>query len=261
MGIFDFFNKKDNVETPPETINKVQQTAEGYLGDLEKTGILDDLVKTPKAQRDQQWQDKFLTNVSGASFRCGEPQVAAGPDGYPYFQLHLPEPNKKFQCFVIDEMKDHLLKSGFGVVINPAPNSADYVFSYGDILNLEVNNTFYTDGETQFSKGASDETIDKDEKVMVGQPSEAVLPKAARQIISEQLKKSGVETPKVVLLMRSNDDGKDISQDLVFNVTPKDFADEESYRAVMKSIGWYLPRHYSYLGMEENSLGNSFMPL
>ena len=261
MGIFDFFNKKDKVETAPETNNEVPQRAKEYLGDLEKTGILAELVKTPKAERDEQWQETFLANVSSASFRCGEPQVAVGPDGYPYFQLHLPEPNKSFQCFVIDEMKDHLLKSGFGIVINPAPDSADWVFSYGDVLNLELTNTFYTDGETPFSKVANDETIDKDEKVMVGQPSEKMLPKAAREIISKQLKENGIETPKVVLLMRTSEDGKDISQDLAFNVTPKDFDDENRYRAVMKSIGWYLPRHYSYVGMEEKSLGHSFMPL
>lgn len=258
MGIFDFLNKKDKVETTPETNNDFQQTTEGYLGDLEKTEILADLIKTPKAERDQQWHDKFLANVSGASFRCGDPQVAVGPDGYPYFQLHLPEPNKQFQCFVIDQMRDHLLKTGIGVVINPAPNSADYVFSYGDILNLEVNNTFYTDGETPFSKGAKDETIDKDEKVLVAQPSEKILPHASRQIISQHLKKNGIETPKVLLLMRSNEAEKVASQDLVFNVTPKDFTDENSYRSVMRSIGWYLPRHYSFVGMEEDSIGNSF---
>jgi hypothetical protein len=44
-------------------------------------------------------------------------------------------------------------------------------------------------------------------------------------------------------------------------LTPHNFKDESTYRSVMQTISWYLPRHYSFVGMDEKSLGNGFMPL
>lgn len=254
MGIFDFFKKK--------VLQKSTQTEKPYLGDLSKTDIIYKLVQTPQNERDETWQQEFLENIGQASFRSGDPQIITGPDGFPYFQLFLPEPNKSFQCYVIDKMKDDfLLASGFGVVINPTPNSADWVLSYGDILNFNLNQTFYTTTETAFSKEKNDETIPENEKVMIGQPSETILPKQTRNLISDFLKMNGVKAPKILLMMRHRQDGNGVSQDIVFNLTPKNFKDENTYRTVMQTIGWYLPRHYSFVGMDEQSLGNGFMTL
>jgi hypothetical protein len=254
MGLFDFFKKKEQPEKEPAAKN-----GETYLGDLDKTNMIYHLVKTPPAERDDQWQNTFLQNIAQASFRCGDPQLQTGPDGFPYFQLHLPEPNKSFQCYVIDRMKDDfLLTKGFGVVINPAPNSADWVLSYGDILNFHLNQTFYTTEETPFSKEVTDETISGNEEVMIGQPSEALLPKQARKVIGDFLKMNNVKNPKILLMMRPKKDGPGVSQDLVFNITPKNFDNENTYRNVMRTIGWYLPRHYSFVGMDEKTLGSGF---
>jgi hypothetical protein len=261
MGLFDFLKKKEQATTR-QTEQRVVNTTKPYFGDLNKTDIIYQLVKTPVAERDETWTQIFLNNIEQASFCCGDPQVITGPDGFPYFQLFLPEPHKEFQCFVIDRMKDDfLLSSGFGIVINPTPNSADWVLSYGDILNLHLNKSFYTTGETPFSKKTSDEIIAENEKVMIGQPAETVLPKQTRQLLCELLKTNGVKLPKVLLMIRHNTHNNGVSQDIVFNLTPGNFKDESTYRIVMETISWYLPRHYSFVGMDEKSLGNGFMPL
>ncbi len=261
MGLFDFLKKKEQPSSK-QAEQPVQKSTEPYLGDLIKTDILFNLVQTPQAEREERWRQTFLDNIGQASFRCGNPQVITGPDGFPYFQLFLPEPHKEFQCFVIDKMKDDfLLSSGFGVVINPTPTSADWVLSYGDILNLHLNKSFYTTTETPFSKKTSNEVIAENEKVMIGQPSETILPKQTRKLILDFLKMNGVISPKILLMMRHRQDGNGVSQDIVFNLTPKNFKDENTYRTVMQTIGWYLPRHYSFVGMDEQSLGNGFTPL
>jgi len=258
MALFDFLKKKEQQQ---KSVHVEKQT-EQYLGDLEKTNVLFQLAQTPTTERNEIWQRIFLQNIGQASFRCGEPQIITGPDGFPYFQLFLPEPNKNFQCFVIQKMKDDfLLASGFGVVINPTPNSADWVLSYGDILNFHLNNTFYTTEETSFSKEHNDETIAENEKVMIGQPSEIILPKQTRQLIAEFLEMNGVKSPKVLLMMRHRQDGKGVSQDIVFNLTPENFENENKYRTVMQTISWYLPGHYSIVGIEEKTFGNGFMTL
>ncbi|MDR2237832.1 MAG: hypothetical protein LBE92_17045 [Chryseobacterium sp.] len=259
MGLFDLFKKK---EKPQPKEQAAQKEPEPYLGDLDKTSILSKLVQTPPAERDDKWQQTFLENIGHASFRCGDPQVVTGPDGFPYFQLFLPEPNQPFQCYVIDNMKDDfLLSSGLGVVINPTETRADWVLSYGDILNYHLSNSFYTTTATDFSHETSNETVTEDEKVMVGQPSEIILPEQTRKLLAEFLTSNGMITPKILLMMRQRKDGAGVSQDLVFNVTPHHFKDENTYRSIMQAIGWYLPRHYSYVGMGEDTLGTDFMPL
>jgi hypothetical protein len=254
MGLFDFLKPKETPAPP--------KSAEPYLGDLAKTNELYHLVAVPPQDRDAAWDTAFLANLAGASFRCGTPQIIQGPDGFPYFQLFLPEPGVGFQCYVIDRMKDDfLLERGLGVVINPTPAGPDWVLSYGDIVNFALTQEFYTTGETPFSKEASDEVIETEEQVMVGQPNETLLPQATRNVLREYLQTNGVATPKIALLMRRLRNETGVSQDLVFNITPDDFGDEALYRSVMQQIGWFLPRHYAFVGMQEAALSDSFLPL
>jgi hypothetical protein len=256
MGLFDLFKKSSATTSEPE------KSEVPYLGDLDKTNVIFQLVNTPLEARDEHWQDIFLANLSDASFRCSEPQVITGPDGFPYFQLFLPEPGKNFQCYVIDKMKnDFLIRLGYGVVINPSPTHADWVLSYGDILNLHLNGTFYTKEQTPFSKVVIDEVIATNEEVMVAQPSEALLPGETRLLLHNFLKANGIETPKIALLMRGQNKDLDVSYDLAFNVTPHQFESEADYRMVMQSIAWFLPRHYSFVGMNENALSDGFVDL
>lgn len=253
MGLFDFLKPKKQPEAKPET---------PYLGDLEKTDRLFHLLQIPPEQRDEKWQTEFLEHIPLASFRCGDPQVQTGPDGFPYFELYLPEPNKEFQCYVIDRMKDDfLLDSGFGVVINPGSQSADWVLTYGDILNYHIRKEFYTTDDSFFLQKPGKEILAEQEEVLIAQPSEKLLPAKARKIISGFLELNGVKSPKVLLMSRKLPDGKGVSSDIVFNVTPEDFNNESLYRSVMQSIGWYLPRHYTYIGVDEKMFSKGFLPL
>lgn len=257
MGIFDLFRKKQLPETAQPT-----EVKEPYLGNLEKTQLIFELIEVPHEQRDEQWQQSFLENIIQASFRCGEPQVITGPDGFPYFQLLMPRPNESFQCYVIERMKDDfLLEAGYGIVINPEAGQPDWVLSYGDILNLHLNGSFYTTEPTPFSTAREDETILKDEQALVGQPSELILPEMTRAILREFLITNGIKSPKVLLMSRNSANTGEVAQDLVFNVTPVDFETEEIFRSVMQYVGWFLPRHYSYVGLSENGPNDGFMPL
>jgi hypothetical protein len=231
-----------------------------YMGDLAKTDTIYKLIQTPKEQRNELWIDMFLENLAGASFRCGDPQVITGPDGYPYFQLFLPEPGVEFQCFVIDHMTDaFLLENGLGVVVNPSGAGADWVLTYGDILNLKLNQTFYTADGHSFSTQKESEVLQEEEQVMVAQPSEQILPGYTRAILREYLKANGIENPKVVLMMK-NRDGK-VSQDIVFNITLDNFKTDQDHQGFMGSLQWFLPQHYSYAGMDEQVLKGAFIDL
>ncbi|MBW2277513.1 MAG: hypothetical protein JRF63_08480, partial [Deltaproteobacteria bacterium] len=209
--------------------------------------------------RDHTWQARFLGAVAEASFRCGEPQVIEGPDGFPYFQLLLPEPETAFQCYVLDKIQgDFLLEHGLGVAVNPDRGTPDWVFTYGDIVNYHLCGEFYSPMDENHDPSGC-ETIKKEEDVLVGQPAEDLLPAAARRAIRAHLIKLGLNDPKVLLMAR-NKDGKTINE-LVFNLTPDLFPTEEQYHAVMLSLGWFLPRHYTYVSLRGSDFVGDFQDL
>ena len=279
MGIFNLFKKKkDNqpktqsveentipqVESTPITESPVKEESstaekEPYYGNLQHTQFLLEMLQIPHEKRDQEWERQFLQYVLTASFKAGTPQIIEGPDGFPYFQLFLPEPNKEFQCFVLEHMiDDFLLKEGFGVVINPQATGADWVFSYGDLSNMKLNNQFYGASFNPFKANAETEVITEEEQVMIGQPVETILPSYTRAQISKLLKLNGIEHPKVLLMIRPKHGDQ---HDLVFNVTPHQFANEQQFQQLMRTISWYLPRHYTFMGMEESTMAQGFEPL
>ena len=229
-----------------------------YQGDLTKTQIIESLCDIPKEQRDDDWKNKFCSTVADASFAAGNPQVLKGPDGFLYFQLSLPEPYKEFQCFVIQHMKDDfLLRDGYGVVINANKGEPDWVFSYGDIVNYHLAKEFYTVSDNW--KLPSQEVIEEDEEVLIGQPAESFLPGATRTVIRNFLKSIGVNDGKLLLMSRQKPQG--VSQELVFNLTLEKFEKKEQFENVMRRISWFLPRHYRYVSMEESTMGNNFEPI
>src|SRR5258708_8137190 len=119
MGLFDFLKNKDKDDKSDNKVIKPDERSQKYVGDLDKTKIIRQLCDVPKNKRDSIWQNELLKNIASASFQCAKPQIIEGPDEMRYFELLLPEPNKVFECFVIEHMiNDYLLKDGLGVVIN-----------------------------------------------------------------------------------------------------------------------------------------------
>ena len=229
-----------------------------YLGDLAKTQIIESLCEVPKEDRDEGWRNQFCSNVPDASFACGDPQVLTGPDGFLYFQLELPEPQKEFQCYVIRHMKDDfLLREGYGVVINASKGEPDWVFSHGDIVNYHIAKEFYTVSDNW--NLPTREVIEEDEEVLIGQPSESFLPAATRTVVRKFLQGTGVNDAKILLMSRQRLQG--LSQELVFNLTPEKFAKKEQFDAIMRCLSWFLPRHYRYVSMPEAGMENGFEPI
>lgn len=231
---------------------------EVYYGDLEKTAVLDNLFAVPHEQRDQSWQQSFLSNVDDASFACNDPQVISGPDGFPYFVLNIPEPKKEFQCYVIKHMvPDFILDNGLGVAINPAKGQPDWVFTYGELVNYHLRKEFYTESNNWLVQ--TEKVVKENTELLVGQPSEYIIPAPTRNILKQYLKQYTNTEAKILLTNRAQ--GEEYIQQLVFNLTPNDFSSEEHFNGVMQNIGWFLPRHYTFASTSEETFGEHFMPL
>lgn len=235
-------------------------SAEIGLGDLEKTVIINTLIQEPIARRDQKWIADFLENIADANLKLGTPEVIIASDGFPYVQLETVNSNENFQAFVISKQLPTLLLQGFGIVINPQNEQPDWIFTYGDIANFELNDSFYSD-ESIFSSHKENVVIGSDEKVLIGQPSDAILPKYIRKQVREFLQHAGIKVPKTMLIARNFEDEKLVKQDLVFNFTPAQFANEQDFQQVGHTIAWFLPRHYSFLFIDEASIDNGFQEI
>lgn len=255
MGIFDFFKKnktnkrvasKQKDESKSSNSSTSTAATGQYTGDLDKTAILAELFKTPQDDRDDAWVNQFYEAAIDASFKCDTPQVIQGPDGFPYVKLGLPQPGQEFQCYVIKHMiNDFLLEQGFGVVIFTDSQQPEWVFSHGDIVNYHLYSSF-SGGSDIFTSERYDKDLQADDKVMMGPPSEQILPLATRKVIGNFLTRY-YNDPKVSMIF--HDDSK--SYELAFNCTPDKFEDMETFRETLQQIGWFLPRYYAYCAIDE----------
>jgi hypothetical protein len=251
MGFFDFLKTKDK---STDQIPKVK--ADRPECDISKTQFMVELFQIPQEKREDAWRKSFYENVQIASYACGTPQIFNGPDGFPYFVLRTPEAGKPFESFCIrNMMDDFLLEKGFGVALNPKDNGADWVFSYGDILNLYLNNEFFS--KTDNVELQNVETIEKEEEVLIAQPSESYFPKQSREILKRFLQSIGVKRPMIMMVCRTIN--KEVVQELAFNLFAEDFANTDQLNYRLKQISWFLPRHYVILSVPKNSdLANHF---
>ncbi|MEO6637529.1 MAG: hypothetical protein ABIN25_04590 [Ginsengibacter sp.] len=252
MAFFDFLKtKRSSVQQPPPVVSQRDEC------DISKTQIVVDLLKIPREKRDDSWHKAFFGNVATASFQCSTPQVLTGPDGFSYFILKTPELNKPFESFCLKNMtEDFLLNNGWGVVFNPAADgAAEYVFTYGSIVNYHLNREFWSatqETETEniaFEKNVG--VIKKAEKVFVAQPSESYLPNATRHALKIFLQSKGIKTPKVMLLTSAGD-GK-VKRKLALNIDPADYPIASKIDYLMQQVGWFLPNNYLLVTLPKGS--------
>ena len=222
--------------------------------------IINQLMEVPFAERGEQWRDNFLSYIDGADLKLDDPEVVVSTDGFPYIQLQTASTSERFQAYIIKNQLDLIMEQGFGIVINGHLKQPDWIFSYGDLVNLKLNGSFYTD-KSVFSDTSEATNIDKDEEILVGQPAEGILPDYLRRQIREFLQYSGVKNPKIMLIARNYMNEERVSQDLVFNIMPTQFASENDFNSIMNTIQWFLPKHYSFFGVDELAIGNGFQPL
>ncbi len=252
MSIFEFFRlSKKQVEEPTRVGPDRPEC------DINKSYKLVEILKVPREKRDGNWYDTFYANVANASFACGTTQVLTGPDGFPYFILRSPQENQSFESFCIENMKDDfLLKKGWGVVFNPAEDkSADWVFTYGDIVNFHINKTFKSPvaeadfNHVAFTDNVGTTTLEK--QVMIGQPSQTYLPEPTRKVLKSFLQSKGIRKPKV-MLVSSCDEGQ-TTRRLALNISPENYPERTQLDHVMQQVGWFLPNDYILMPVSKKS--------
>ncbi|MBK8233844.1 MAG: hypothetical protein IT349_06480 [Candidatus Eisenbacteria bacterium] len=198
------------------------------------------------AQRDADWKKEFFDAIYDAAFELNDPQVLTGPDQFGYFVLKFPQPQKPFQAVSIDLVLDHCLDHGLGIVINPRPNAADWVFTFGNLWARRAYGTFET-----FVPEPKQPDPSVERQIMVGTPSEEFVPFYARNTLRRFLtEKVKLETPKVMMI---TDPEAAPDQSLAFNVFREECRDDQHFGAIMTYLRWFLPGHYGLVSIPKDA--------
>ncbi len=236
MSLFDSLLSKDKTKQEFSMGNSVNISCDPL-----KTEVIVELLKIPKDKRDEAWKNTFFENIITASFPETLPQIIFGIDSFPYFVLKTIENYNPFESYCIKNMQDNiLLRRGIGVIINPDGNDADWVFSYGDILNLKINNEFIS--KTNYKIQQNPELLKNNDEFHIVKLSENHLPDYTRLLLKSYLQKIGVKKPKFMVIQRK--ENTPFVPELVFNLFAEDLTSLYEFNQYINQLSWYLPKHY-----------------
>lgn len=220
--------------------------------------ILKDLSRIPLADRDLDWDRKYLKHAPKAKLACRIPQVQHESNGFPYFQLEIPDVNQPFQAYTIDELIiSDLLRDGIGACIYSYDKTPDVLLSYGELLNYHSRGSFRSNIKNWIPP--TPHQFNEMNELMGGNPNEAILHPYSREVIRTYLKGNNINSPKVSLLNIMTEHG--LMNQLVFNLEPHMFDDEKHFQACLSSLAWFLPMHYTYTAIPERFLEELFFNL
>jgi hypothetical protein len=220
--------------------------------DLAKTQVLHELFAVPQERRDDAWREAFFAAAPEASMATSEHQVLEGPDGFPYFALHVPRPATAFDSFCVTHVLDACLEHGFGLLMTADWEHPEWVFHYGDLWGLKETGAFAV-------RRVIEPDRSKERKVMTGAPSDTLLPPVVRHVIRSWLVAHGVAEPGVLLLHEP--DALPV-QSLVFSVFPDGFATRAEYDDFMGRLAWFVAPQLDIVGASrDSSIFQDFVPL
>jgi hypothetical protein len=206
----------------------------------QKIPVLRKLFGIPAVQRGDSWLQQFHAAIPDASMVNPAPKIFYGPDQFPYFHLQTPREGESVEAFCLINLLEYLTTHGLGAAINPSNGGqqAEWVFSYGDMLSFRMFGAFKLQPDAAERNPGQ---MQAGEQVLVAAPSQDLLPVYARQVLGRFMKESlGVPKPGVLLLSRANP----LSQQLIFSIFPEDFSDPTHFQGALRSLRWFLPRHY-----------------
>ncbi len=229
--------------------------------DLEQTQRLAELIAIPADQRDDEWATSFLAAAPNASLTSFEPQIEVGPDGFPYFQLALPDAGA-FTPFSIVHILSDCLENGVGVVIhtnsqrneNPA-----WVFTLGDLVSYSLFQDFSGDPEVYNNQDPPpDETVNQ--SLLRAVPSEEYFPSGPRAAMGRFMH-GPFEVPEPKLGLVSGPSLQP-QQSLMVNLRASDYGgDREKLSSAMRYLTWFIPKTYSVMALPDDWSEDGMAPL
>ena len=216
-----------------------------------------ELLRVPPETRDDAWVERFYGTVAAAALVPADPAQFTGPDGMPYAAFRLDESATSGAHLSLAVAAESLIERGHGAVLNPhADNTADWIFTCGDMLSLRLYGRIIPD---PIVDNAAAE-LATEREVLAGSPSETLLPAPTRTVIGKFMQGTlGIAKPAVFLI---SDAAMQPPESLVFNVSGQKLAEGWAEHAALRYLHWFLPRHYRAISVPQDStLARHFQPL
>ena len=216
--------------------------------DLAKTEIVEQLLSQPHDQRDGAWLQRFYDAVPDASMAAAEPQMQHGPDGFPYFWLHLPPVGEAFSTFSLNHIREVCTDNGWGCVLATRDGQPGWVFTYGSMWSLRLWGALDT-----VPAGAVRRMPEAGAQLLVAAPSEELMPSWARRVLRSWFEYNGLADVGVALVVDAAGYGGGEfgpADWLSFSVFPDQFDSVDAYQAFLERLQWFLPPRFAVLGAE-----------
>jgi hypothetical protein len=229
--------------------------------DLEQTGRLALLVAVPPEGRDDAWCSAFLSAVPNASLASFDPQIDIGPDGFPYFQLALPDPGA-FTPFSIVHILEDVLHNGVGVAIHASTRRDEnpaWVFTLGDMVSYSLFHDFAGDPKVYgHPEPPPDESADR--TLLRAVPSEAYLPAGARAAMGRFMR-GPFQHPDPRIGMVSGPSLRP-RESLMVNLRVRDYeGDMDKLGSALRYLTWFVPKTYSVMALPDDWSDEDMAPL
>jgi len=228
--------------------------------DFDAGETLRELLQAPLEARDEAWQQQFDEAIKHAPFVAGD--VMQGPDGFAYRILRSAgagEDTEKLTC--VPAIALEATEDGYGLVVDPdEQGAAAWVFHYGQLWSLREYESFRGDPEDEPMEEGGAEHVHEERQIMVGQPSEHMFPEYARRVVDLYLRRVvGIAEPQVLVMV---DEAARPSRNLVFNLHPEDFPDQEAFQMALQSLMWFLPPNRGVVAVSRDAgFDEAFAPL
>jgi len=229
--------------------------------DLEQTQRLAELIAVPPDERDDAWANNFLAAAPNASLTSFEEQIQVGPDGFPYFQLALPDAGAFTPFSIVHVLKD-CVDNGVGAVIHTSTKRDEnpaWVFTLGDLVSYSLFQDFSGDPKVyNDQEPPPDESVDQ--SLLRAVPSEEYFPSGARDAMGRFMRGPfQVPEPKIGLVS-----GPSLrpTESLMVNLRASDYdGDREKLDAAMRYLTWFVPKTYSIMALPDDWSDEGMEPI
>lgn len=229
--------------------------------DLQLTQVLGYMAAVPPEGRDETWRTNFLASVPRASLTSFEPQIANGPDTFPYFQLAMPDAGP-FTPFSIVHILNDAITNGVGAVVHSSTARDEqplWVFSLGDLVSYSLFQDFLGDPKV-YNNPLPPPAAGGDLEILRAVPNDSYYPAAARAAMGRFMRGPfQMPDPRIGLVTGAS---LRPQQSLMVNLRASDYGgDRNKLNSAMRYLTWFVPQTYSVMALPDDWSDADMLPI
>ena len=217
------------------------------------------LFEITNTNRRTAWHHRLIACLPHAVFSAGKPEIIYNDSGLTYYNLELDEDISKSSenanRYTVPELIDtFLINEGVGIAIEARNPERAIDLSYGDVLGYHLYRTFAEPDDHPFKTDKPRaQRIREGADILINHVPAEVLPAASIKLFEGIMAHFAINDPQIKLIYLPETD----QHELVFSVNKEQLSPRKT-QTLMQTLGWFLPRYYSYLATDMNDIASLF---